>query len=319
MRRHRIIRGIALAAALIAALTGCSPLVQPQEQTAIVYATFYPIYALADAIIRDVPNIELHCLVQPQDGCLRAYQLSDWDARLLASADGVISGGRGLESFESELFSWGEDGPVVSAVLYNLELYNQGKTSAKGEQESHLQGENPHLYMSIDGAGQIAESISAMMVAMDPKYAANYAANTDAALVQLKEMAAQARGIVAAYSGQPVILMNEALVYTAGDYGLEIAEWIDRESAEGMADEELRRCLERLAACGAKVVLIEKQAPAQLIRALEEAGYSAAKLDVFTTGREGEGFEHYLQAQIDNARAISEAFERAANGEEAGR
>ena len=315
MRRYRLIGGVALAVLLAAMLAGCGPLVQPQEQTASVYATFYPVYALADAVIRDVPNIQLHCLVQPQDGCLRAYQLSDWDMRLLASADGIISGGRGLESFESTLFSWGENGPVVSAVLYNLDLYNQGKAAGDAEQESHLRGENPHLYMSIDGAGQIVESISAMMVSMDPKYAALYAANTDAALEALKSAASQAREIMAPYGGRPVILMNEALVYTVRDYGLETAEWIDRESGTAMVDEELSRCLARLDDSRAKVVLIERQAPPQFVRALEEAGYSVALLNVFSTGREGEGFESYIQGQIENVNAIRAAFERADGGE----
>ena len=318
MRHRKTIGGIALLAALSVALCGCGPLVQPQEDTAKIYATFYPIYALADAVIAGVPNIELHCLIQPQDGCLRAYSLSDWDLRLLASANGIISGGRGLESFESTLFSWGEDGPVVSAVLYNLELYKAPKDSANAEKESHLKGENPHLYMSIDGAAQIVESISAMMVSMDPKYAAQYAANTDAALEKLSSTAAEARSMLAPYSGRPVILMNEALIYAARDYGLEAVEWIDRESATGLYDEELRKCIEKLDQSGAKVVLIERQAPDQLLRALEDAGYIAALMDVFSTGREGEGFDRYLKAQIENARSIRDAFARAEE-REAGR
>ena len=306
--------GIAFAALLIAlclGLCGCRPLVEPQAQPLTVYATFYPIYALADAVTRDVPDVNLHCLVQPQDGCLRDYQLSDWDIYLLASANAVVSGGRGLESFEATLFGLGDAGPAVSAVLYNLELYNQGESAGGSDGESHLRGENPHLYMSIDGAGEIVQSTGAAFMSMDPRYAEEYAANVEAALSRLSDAAAQARAIMAPYAGRPVALMNEALIYAARDYGLEVADWIDRESGEGMYDDALRACVDRISESGAKVILIERQAPLRLIDALEDAGLSVARLDVFSTGREGRGFEHYIQAQLDNAAALRDAFERA--------
>ncbi len=313
--RKNIIPAV-FAIVLVLALSGCRPLVQTPPQTISIYATFYPIYALTDAVMQGIPNARLHCLVQPQDGCLRDYRLSDWDARLLASADGVVSGGRGLESFEDTLFSWGEDGPVISAVLYNLELYNNGKKTSDAEQESHSAGENPHLYMSVDGAKSIVESISAMLVAMDPEYGAKYAENTDAALLELQALDDRTHEIMAPYADRQVILMNEALVYCAQDYRLEIADWIDRESGEGLYDEALSACIGRMNEAGAKVVLIERQAPQRLVEALESAGFRVARLNILSTGREGQGFDTYIQAQLENAEAIKNAFVRADSGED---
>ena len=236
--------------------------------------------------------------------------------RLLTSADGVIMGGRGLESFEDTLFSWGEDGPAVSAVLYNLELYNNGERSGNLEQESHLKGENPHLYMSIDGAKQIVESISAMLVAMDPEYGAQYAENTEEAIRELQVLDDRAHEIMATCEGRRVVLMNEALVYCARDYGLAIAEWIDRESGEGLYDDALRTCIDRMNAADAEVVLMEKQAPQRLVEALEGAGFSVARLNILSTGREGQGFDAYIQAQFENAEAIKNAFAQADSRED---
>ena len=302
--------------ALTAALAGCRPLVQPMDEPISVYATFYPIYALTDAVMRDVPDAALHCLVQPQDDCLRAYQLSDWDVALLArGADAVISGGRGLESFESALFAWGEDGPAVSAVLYNLELYDQA-SSADGEAQSHLQGPNPHLYMSLEGAKQIVESISAAMVSLDPAYSGQYIANAQASEGALNALLESLRGKLAACTGRRVVLMSEALVYVAQDYDLDVADWIERETGANFGDNELAMWLERLSQCDAEVVLIEKQAPQALREALEAAGYSVAAIDVLSTHAEGEGFDRYLEIQGENAQAILDAFERADAGKE---
>lgn len=312
MRRRIAIATLILV--IIAVLTGCKRLVKPENESISVYASFWPVYALTDAVMADVPDAALRLLAQPQDGCLRNYQLSDWDAAILAGADAVVMGGRGLESFETMLFSLGDEGPAVSAVLYNLELYNQDQ-KADGESESHLDGANPHLYMSLEGAKQMIDSISASMQSLDPGYTEKYVQNAESAGERLEGLLEENRALLTDCKGQKVILMNEALIYAARDYDLEVAEWIDRESGTGMSDNELDACLERLDGADAMVILIEKQAPQALTEALEAAGYAVARLDVFSAHREGEGFDIYLEQQSANARAISDAFARAKSTE----
>lgn len=309
---------LALLLAVAAGLAGCRPLVADEGQPISVYATFYPIYALTEGVARDVPDLALHCLVQPQDGCLRSYQLSDWDVSLLAAgANAVVMGGRGLESFESTLFGWGESGPAMSAVLYNLELYNQDdKSEGDSEAEDHLRGANPHLYMSLKGAKEIVESISATLVTLDPGYAEQYVANARAAAGELDALLLQTREELRAYSGRRVALMNEALIYPALDYDLQVAGWIPRESGEAMVDDELAACVETLSGMEPDVVLIEAQAPRAFVRALEDAGFAVARLDVLSTHREGEGFDAYIDIMRGNAQAIREAFERADGGKD---
>ncbi len=300
-----------LAALLIVALllSGCRPLVADAPKQLTVYATFYPIYALADAVAQGVPDLQLHCLVQPQDGCLRSYALSDWDLYMLTSADAVIAGGRGLEAFESGLFSMGDKGPAVSAVLYSLELVNARRSHGDAEAESHLDGPNPHLYLSVDGAKQIVESIAATLQTLDPGYEQRYIDNAAQAVERLDALQSQAGEIAGDLSGKRVILMNEALVYVARDYGLEVAGQFDRESGAVLYDSDLASCLETLKGYDADVVLIEKQAPAALVRALAAAGFRVARIDILSAHREDEGFEGYIQAQLNNARAIRRAFD----------
>ena len=308
-------RAVAMAMVMLvlaSALSGCQPLVQDADGPITVYATFYPIYALTDAVMRDVPEVTLHCLAQPQDDCLRSYQLSDWDTAILTrGADAIIAGGRGLESFETTLFGWGEDGPAVSAVLYNLELYNQPKNVVDGEARPHLQGPNPHLYMSLEGAKQMVESISATMVSLDPAYSEQYIDNAQASMEALDEALASARNRLANYAGRRVALMSEALVYVARDYRLDVAEWIERETGAVCGDNELTVWLERLDEAEVEVVLIERQAPQGLREALEAAGYAVASIDVLSTHAEGEGFDRYLEIQGENAQAVLDAFSRA--------
>ena len=145
-----------------------------QEPESIsIYATFYPVYALTEMITEDVPDVSLHCLVQPQDGCLRDYQLSDWDLALLArSADAVIAGGRGLESFESSLENLGESGPAVSSLMVNMELEEVTAVNVDADSDSHWSDANPFIYMDVDGAIELCQRIAAHMGTLDPKYQA---------------------------------------------------------------------------------------------------------------------------------------------------
>ncbi len=281
---------------------------QEEPESITIYASFYPIYALAELLVEGAPNLQLKCLVQPQDGCLRDYSLSDWDLALLTrSADAIIAGGRGLESFEPALYSLGEDGPAVASVLYNLELATQKLSNDSGE-ESHWSDENPHIYMSVDGAVEIAGRIAANLAVLDPDCANLYEENLESTENRLKSLQKEMHELAGDLQGRKVIVMNEALVYLAQEYDLEMELCFARESGEGLYDRELEECLNLLKACEARVVLIERQAPAALRAALEATGFRVAALDVLSTRRADEGAEAYFAAQRENARALAQAF-----------
>lgn len=292
--------------ALTGLLAGCAGPDEKKEEPLSIYASFYPIYALAELIAADVPDLHLNCLVQPQDGCLRNYELSDWDLALLAQADAVIAGGRGLEGFEAILYALGDDGPAVASVLYNMEL--ETRESVNAGEESHWADPNPHIYMRIDGAIEIAERIAANLSLLYPQHGDQFAQNLDDAENRLRSLQEEMHDLVGDLRGSKVIVMNEALLYTAGEFELEAELCFDRESGEGFYDQELEDCISLLQGCEARVVLIEKQAPQALCAALEAVGYRVARMDVLSTRRADEGAEGYFEAQRANARALADAF-----------
>lgn len=295
------------------ALSGCNQHAateetSPETEALSVYATFYPIYAFTALIADGVPDLQINCLAQPMDGCLRSYSLSDWDLTLLVrSADAVIAGGRGLEAFESTLYALGESGPAIVSVLYNLKLATVEPANETGE-ESHWTDENPHIYMTIDGAIAIAERIAANLTVLDPEYADLYAENLENAKNRLKLLREETHSLTGDLTDRKVIVMNEALVYAAQEYGLDVELCYARESGEALYDRGLEDCIEQLHSCDARVILMEKQAPEAFRRALEAAGFRVAALDVLSTRRASEGAEGYFEAQMENARALAAAF-----------
>lgn len=294
---------------VILLLAGCSPIVEDAPEQLSLYATFYPIYAISEMIAEDAPNLELHCLTQPQDGCLRNYELSDWDVYLLAyAADGVIAGGHGLESFESTLELMAEQEFALAKVFSGLDLYYGEERPV--EEISHYQDENPHVYMSLDGAMEIAENIADIFSVLDGEYAALYAENLENTLTVLKQLQQELKKQTEVCFETRVAVMNESLFYVANDYQLNVVASIERESGAGFYDSEMTSCLNTLETSRAEIVLIEKQAPKSVIDALEQAGYAVAKLDVMSTYSEADGKLGLFNAYSSNAQAIVEAYQK---------
>ena len=299
-------KGIRLMAVLLftsVVLTGCLPLVEDVPQDKVFYSTFYPIYALTAAIADGAENLEIHCLSQPQDGCIRAYTLSDWDLYMLIySADAIISGGNGLESFADQLKNLGEKILPVAEVMLGLDFYRMNETG-----EGHFSGENPHLYMSVQGAEMIMENIAGALSLLDEDNADIYEENKIQMQSKLQEIGRTIDKETEVCGNIPAAVLNEALFYTATDCGLKIVDVCERESSEMLYGENLDNCLDNLIESGAKVILIEKQAPLKLIEALEGAGFSVAKLDVMSEMSEKDGAEGYFERLIENAQVVAAA------------
>jgi len=296
---------------LIYLLSGCSPVVKDEDvpEEFNLYASFYPIYALSGLIVDDsIPGMRLHQLVQPQDGCIRNYVLSDWDAYLLSSADAVILGGSGLESFEGAFASI-ENGPAVVSAMSSLVLENGGDEPDAEEEQSHFTGPNPWLFLSADGGAQIAESICAAMIELDPGYAEKYAGNLEKALERFEKLKTDRKEMLSGANLEtPCALLHEGLIYTSKELGMNAVAQIERESG-GMPDEqELDEMMNRLKQSGAKAVLIEKQAPEVLIEVLSEAGFRIALIDTLTAIPASAGSEAYFEKMLENAKSIANAL-----------
>lgn len=299
------IRVIAMLLASLMLLAGCSPLVGDVPQNTTIYATFYPVYALASAVADGAENFELHCLVQPQDGCLRSYELSDWDLYMMAySADAVLAAGNGLENFSERLESLGETTLPLAEVMYGLDLYQM---SEAGDEESHFAGANPHLYMSVEGAEAIAEHIAGSLMVLDGNNADVYEKNLEQVQERLHEIKERITKETEVCENIPTAVLNETLFYPATDLGLEIVASFERESSEMLYGNHLTDCLDALKEAGTEVVLIERQAPSQLVDALEESGFTVAMLDTMSTLSESDGAEGYFDALESNAMAVAAA------------
>ncbi len=300
---------IVLLPALI--LSGCAPVVKDDDipENYGIYASFLPVYMLSDMIIdENVPGMHLHLLIQPQDGCMRNYVLSDWDQYVLMNADAAILIGNGFESFEGALMNMGENGPGVISASSSLVLDSSGEGDTD---ESHLSGANPWLFLSADGGLNLIEAIAANMIALDPDYENLYIQNLNSACERFENLKNEIETISKNIDTQRrVALAHEGLIYVANDLGLNVTTRIDRESGEYPDDAFLSDMLQKLSETKTEVVLIEKQASNALTEALEAAGYEVVHIDTLSSGTPQNASEAYFERMIENARAVERALKK---------
>lgn len=284
-------------------LASCVKIDMPDPVPQTVYASFYPIYALAEGICRNVPNLSLYCLAQPQDGCIRSYTLSDWDAALLSGADLLILGGRGLESFE-ETCSNGNI--AVLTAMDNMVLL--GADEEVSDESGHFEGPNPWLFLSVEGARNICSVIAAGMAELDPDFADIYANNLSAMQEQFDALQAEIASLLSGRQLPGAVLMQEGLPYFAQTVGLNEYIEIEREAGEDMGDNEFREALSQMRESGYSLVLIEHQAPQGLVQALEEEGFTVCRIDILTNHPATDSHAAYFSAMLGNVQALLDAL-----------
>lgn len=272
------------------------------EETFLFYASSYPVYALGSMILKDIPGMELRMLLQPQDAGLSSYTLSDWDIALIDGCDVLMLNGGGYEGFEASVNSG--DKIVISTVSgLKYSMDDVKVLTAEGEETDAK--DNPWLFLCTDGAVQMAEAITANMLAVDEAYTQEYYRNLGSAREHLDKIDKEIRE--SALDGTiKVAAGHKALYYTAKETGLFCNLVIDRLPAQDMTDEALSAILALLQENGISVILLESQAPNEISAYFEENGIKVIKLDIMTSLTEKDGIEAYGETLIKNARLIRE-------------
>ncbi len=325
MKKTTRVLGIIIAfLALIIALASCAnqsapsgtvgasaPPSQEDNRDKQIYVSFYPLYVITGNIAAGVEDVQVNCLVQPQDGCLRNYELSDWDLRTLISSYAMLMGGEGLELFNDAVISLSEQGLLVGNLLEGLELSGEPLEAGIDEEDiSHFEGKNPWLWMSLPGAQQIAESASEILQQIDAENAAAYQKNLDAFDKRIDQLQEQINEKFSAYADQPVAVLHESLTYYAEDNGLVVVDIIQREPGSAFEEKDLADVVERLQKAGAQILLAERQIPAPFKNALEEAGFRLALIDTLSTHHASAALDDYESTMLKNADAFLAAIKR---------
>jgi len=285
---------IKLSAALVSVVFVLEPAHLWADQSLRVVTSFYPVYVAALNVTAGIPGVEVSNLASPHVGCLHDYQLTAGDVRRLADADLLLVNGAGMEPFLGKV---AQQSPGVRVVGVSEGIA--------------LLDDNPHVWVSLEGARRQTENIAAALAAAAPDRADAFRANASAYSASLSALEEKMRAALAPYAGTPIVTFHQAFPYFARDFDLDLAGEIEREPGAEPSARELADTVKLVRERKVKALFAEPQFPdksAQVVA--RETGVRVYSLDPVVTGPSdpAEARGAYLRAMEKNLEVLQEAL-----------
>ena len=285
---------IKLSAALVSVVFALWPAHLWANQSLRVVTSFYPVYIAALNVTAGIPGVEVSNLASPHVGCLHDYQLTAGDVRRLADADILLVNGAGMEPFLGKV---AQQSPKVRVVEVSEGI--------------PLLDDNPHVWVSLEGARRQTENIAAALAAAAPDRADAFRANASAYNASLSALEEKMRAALAPYAGTPIVTFHEAFPYFARDFDLDLAGEIEREPGAEPSARELADTVKLVRERKVKALFAEPQFPDQSAQVVaRETGVRVYSLDPVVTGPSDpeEARGAYLRAMEKNLEVLQEAL-----------
>jgi len=266
-----------------------------EQKTIKVVASFYPIRIILLNLTIGVSGISVDSLAQNFSGCLHDYSLNTKDMQKLQNADLFIANGAGMESFIEK----------VAKTNPNLKI-TKLSDGIKLIKDSYGI-ENSHTWVSVSNAILMTENLSQFLSNVDPKNSLLYKKNADLYKEKLGKLLAKMKEELKPYKGRKIITFHEAFPYFASEFGLEIADVIERETASKPSAKELVETINIVKKNKIKVLFAEPQSPADAANII--AKETGAKVYILDPGVSGE-FEPdaYIDLMQKNLETLKEAL-----------
>ena len=285
---------IKLSAAIVSVVFVLWPAHLWANQSLRVVTSFYPVYVAVLNVTAGIPGVEVSNLASPHVGCLHDYQLTAGDVRRLADADLLLVNGAGMEPFLGKV---AQQSPKVRVVEVSEGI--------------PLLDDNPHVWVSFEGARRQTDNIAAALAAADPERADAFRANAAAYNAALTALEEKMRAALAPYAGTPIVTFHEAFPYFARDFDLDLAGEIEREPGAEPSARELADTVKLVRERKVKALFAEPQFPDQSAQVVaRETGVRVYSLDPVVTGPSDpeEARGAYLRAMEKNLEVLQEAL-----------
>ncbi|WP_191013919.1 metal ABC transporter substrate-binding protein [Treponema zioleckii] len=263
------------------------------EHKTTITASFYPLYIML-MNIADGADVELKMLAPSDTGCLHDYQLTTKDMQAISSSDIVVVNGLGMEDFLDKVFESKSETTIVAGADFETV------------------DDNPHVWVSVEGAIYEVKNICSGLVKLDPKNAEIYEKNSAQYIQKLSELKKIMHDTLEPFSGSTIITFHEAFPYFASEFGLKIASVIEREPGTAPSPKELDEIIQTVNAenskSGKNVPLFAEpqysSSSAEVIA--NETGSKIYELDPCVTGEISK--DSYIESMKKNLSVLQDAL-----------
>ncbi|GIP37633.1 ABC transporter substrate-binding protein [Paenibacillus sp. J31TS4] len=223
-RRRGKLLTLLLAAALVAALSGCgSSKGELVEGKVNVMTSFYPLYDFATKIGGEhvhVINL-VPAGVEPHD-----WSPKSKDIRQMNEADLLVYQGSGFETWVDDYAKSRKSNAKSRLVEASkgVTLMENHEEHEDGDHAGHDHGKesayDPHIWLSPAGAKQLAANIRDGLAEADPAHKADYEKNFAIFSGQLDDLDRTYREALAKTQKKEIVVSHAAFGYLCRDYGL---------------------------------------------------------------------------------------------------
>ena len=279
------------------------------DEKVTIITSFYPIYLHVINIVKDVPEVEVLNMTEPQTGCLHDYQLSPEDIKTLDRADIFVVNGGGMESFMDKILSQLDKMPIIDASEH-IELIEEDHHGHDHEEDDHNHEFNPHVWVSVTGAIGQVEQIAKELAILDPENKAYYEQNAKEYIGKLKELKREMHEGLDDVPNKNIVTFHEAFSYFAQEFNLNIVGTIVTETGSEPSAKELSKVIEDIKEHNVKAVFTEPQFTSKAADMIsKEADIGLYTLDpVVTSGPTLKEEDEYIKKMKENLKILEEAL-----------
>lgn len=263
------------------------------EENIRITATFYPLYIMCLNIADGIKGADVSCLAPQGAGCLHDYSLTARDAAKIEECNILVANGAGIEPFLEKAVEEKGDALIIASKGYPL------------------LDDNPHIWVSVEGARHEVRTIAAGLARLDDKRSAFYMDNAKIYDNKLELLKNEMHKTLSAFKGRSIVTFHEAFPYFASEFGFDVLAIIEHEGgtlpSAKEAAEAVRIIKDAIKNGHSPALFAQTQYPyasAKLIEA--ETGLSLHTLDPCVTGKMEK--DAYIKAQKENAVSLAEAL-----------
>ncbi len=291
-----------LAAAALCAIAAfgslsCSPRVPASGERLTVAVSIYPLYDIArniagtdaDVIFAVPPGANPHGF-EPRPATVRELQKASLFVGVMRPFDG-----------------WVEKLLRKDAAVRYLKDSTQNRGGHHDESDPV---NNPHIWISVKGAGDISKKFEVFLSGVDPSHAAGYAARLKDYTAHLDALDREVRARLDGCAGRAFVQWHPSWDFFAAEYGLRVAATVEKGEGAGPSVGDFKKLVEKLRAEKVRVIVLDLNARNTTADALaREIGGVIVRLDGL--GNPGDPKKStYIELMKTNAALLADVLKK---------
>ena len=276
-------------------LVGCR-----NQNTSHIVATTRPVYQFTSILCQGT-DLKVGLLVTENVSCLHDYTMQVRQMKAIEKAELLIINGAGLEAFLHDIMP--ADTPIIDCSK-GIPLICHGAADEEHTEHEHAHEADPHIWMDITNAKQMAQNICSGLIQTYPQYASVFQKNLDRLNGEFSAIMDLAKLELTEPSCKEMLTFHDGFSYLAQCFGLNILAAIEEESGSEASAAELIEMIQLVQDNGLPAIFVETNGSVSAASIIQShTGVQIFTLDMCMSDR------GYFDAMRHNIQVLKEALQ----------